>query len=579
MSNFTHLNAAIMKFLLHSVIWSILIAFSFQSAFADVPAKFQYQAVLRDSGGHPIESSDVDVNIVIKQGSPDGEQVFTETHHTKTNEMGLINLMVGSENNLNEIDWEDGSYFIEVIVDDTSMGTTQLLSVPYALHAGSADQITGDLEETDPIFNAAPASDIDADDILNWNEAFNWGNHAAEGYLTEESQTLSDVLQEGNDADAQQIINLGEPGGADHAATKGYVDAHWEDFAGSQPGEMKYWDGEEWQTVVPGEDEQQLTYCGGVPVWGPCPDYPELTTAQAENITENSAISGGNVTNDGGAEVTVYGVVWDTEEEPSIEDNLGYTEDGEGLGSFNSLLTNLDPETTYYVRAYATNVMGTAYGNEISFETLQDDDADEGTVVDIDGNVYSTVVIDGVEWMAENLRTTRYANSDSIEHITANSEWETTTGAYSYFDNDEGYAEPYGALYNWYAVNDERGLCPAGWRVPTDEEWTDLTDYLGGLAVSGGKLKATGNLDDGDGLWSPPNTGATNESGFTALPAGMRARLGWFWYLNDIASFWTATERNEEKAWGRRLTNLSQATIRTDYLKPIGYSIRCIKDD
>lgn len=153
----------------------------------------------------------------------------------------------------------------------------------------------------------------------------------------------------------------------------------------------------------------------------------------------------------------------------------------------------------------------------------KDDDNELTGVVDAGGNVYTTVIIGNQEWFTENLRTTKYNNGTPIPNITSNSEWgNLTTGAYAWYDNDEAtYKYAQGALYNWYAV-ETGNLCAAGWHVPTDAEWTTLTDYLGGASVAGGKLKATGTIEAETGLWHDPNTGATNETGFTALPGGGR---------------------------------------------------------
>lgn len=141
------------------------------------------------------------------------------------------------------------------------------------------------------------------------------------------------------------------------------------------------------------------------------------------------------------------------------------------------------------------------------------------TVKDIDGNQYQTVKIGSQVWMKENLKVTRYRNGDPIPRVTVNSEWvDLATGAYCACYNDEGTtAFTYGYLYNWYAVDDRRNLAPAGWHVPTDAEWQILMDYLGGEILAGGKLKETGTSH-----WASPNTGATNESGFTARPGGIR---------------------------------------------------------
>jgi uncharacterized protein (TIGR02145 family) len=149
---------------------------------------------------------------------------------------------------------------------------------------------------------------------------------------------------------------------------------------------------------------------------------------------------------------------------------------------------------------------------------------DSEIVKDIDGNVYTAITIGTQIWMGENLKTTRYNDKTEIPNVVSNVLWqELTSGAYSWYDHDEStYKKAYGGLYNWYAANSGK-LCPVGWRLPTPEDWTTLSDFLGGDEIAGGKLKETGTTH-----WSSPNTGATNETGFTGLPTGLRESDGTF---------------------------------------------------
>ncbi len=199
---------------------------------------------------------------------------------------------------------------------------------------------------------------------------------------------------------------------------------------------------------------------------------PMVTTTAITGITQTTALSGGTVTSDGNATVTAHGVCWNTSSNPTIANNK--TTDGTGVGSFTSSLTGLIENTFYYVRAYATNSAGTAYGNEISFTAQQ---ASSGTVTDIDGNVYHTVTIGTQVWMVENLKTSRYRNGDNIPQIPDATEWAgLNTGAWCLYNSD--YNGVYGKLYNWYVVNDPRGLCPSGWHVPTATDWTTFDDIF-----------------------------------------------------------------------------------------------------
>ncbi|MBU6331934.1 MAG: hypothetical protein KGQ80_05920, partial [Bacteroidetes bacterium] len=256
------------------------------------------------------------------------------------------------------------------------------------------------------------------------------------------------------------------------------------------------------------------------------PGLSNVSTTAASAITATAASTGGNVTSDGGAAVTARGVVYGTAQNPTTANST--TSDGTGTGAFNSTLTGLTASTLYYVRAYATNSAGTAYGNEVSFTTLSTFTCGFSTVSDVDNNTYATVQIGTQCWTQSNLKVTKYRNGDIIPTGLSNAQWgSTTSGAYAIFNNDPVNDALYGKLYNWYAVTDSRGLCPTGWHVPTDGEWTTLTTFLGGESVAGGAMKSTATQPTPGG-WNAPNTGATNSSGFTGLPGGYRASGGGF---------------------------------------------------
>ncbi|MGC1391586.1 MAG: fibrobacter succinogenes major paralogous domain-containing protein [Bacteroidales bacterium] len=292
---------------------------------------------------------------------------------------------------------------------------------------------------------------------------------------------------------------------------------------------------------------------------------PVLTTTAVIYITQTTATCGGNITSDGGAAVKARGVCWGTNQTPTIADNK--TTNSAGTGSFSSIITGLAANTTYYARAFATNSAGTAYGSVVSFTT-------PGAVTDIDGNVYNTVVINTQVWMVENLKTTRYRNGDPIQYISDSTQWNQylTTGAYCIYRNNASNANAYGNLYNWYAVNDNRYIAPSGWHVPTDGDWTALTSFLGG-DTEGGKLKEAGTIH-----WASPNTGATNETGFTALPGGYRDDLGFFDWITDYLYLWSSSEAEATVAWYRFMDNNSGYVIKDVFDKTYGFSVRCIKD-
>ena len=301
-----------------------------------------------------------------------------------------------------------------------------------------------------------------------------------------------------------------------------------------------------------------------------------LTTLPIGNITDIAATTGGNITNDGGTLITQRGVVWSTTPSPTTANNS--TTNGSGTGSFTSNLTSLTASTTYYVRAYATNSAGTAYGNEVSFTTTAGGGGivtNPGAGVNFNGYTYTSIVLgNGQEWMAENLRTTTYANGDPIPNVTDDTQWlNLTTGAWVHYNNDSQYENPYGKLYNWYTVADTRNVCPTGWHVPSDAEWTVLTDYLGGESVAGGKMKSTGTQ-----YWQSPNTDATNESGFSGLPGGNRNYGATFDTIGTRGFWWSSTEDGAYVAWYRYLDYGLGTAGRFNYSDGLGFSVRCLRD-
>ncbi|MFH1894133.1 MAG: FISUMP domain-containing protein, partial [Candidatus Zixiibacteriota bacterium] len=299
---------------------------------------------------------------------------------------------------------------------------------------------------------------------------------------------------------------------------------------------------------------------------------PVLTTTTVSAITQTTAQSGGTITSDGGAAVTARGVCWSTNATPTVADSK--TTDGSGTGSFTSAIAGLTAGTDYYVRAYATNSAGTGYGSAQPFTTT----ASSGTVTDIDGNVYQTVTIGTQVWMMENLKVIHYRNGDPIPHVTDGGTWVgLTTGAYCAYNNDENNVATYGRLYNWYAVGDSRNIAPAGWHVPSDAEWQTLVDYLGGNRVAGGKLKEAGTTH-----WLSPNTGANNESGFSALPGGSRLDGGLsFLGMGVVAHFWSSTLGGLGGIVYHRTLGFGYSEIYHSFgshHKLFGFSVRCVRD-
>jgi uncharacterized protein (TIGR02145 family) len=197
------------------------------------------------------------------------------------------------------------------------------------------------------------------------------------------------------------------------------------------------------------------------------------------------------------------------------------------------------------------------------------------TITDIDGNVYNTIKIGNQWWMVENLKTSHYRDGTAIIEVKDNASWDdagqSKKSAWSYYDNDAKNNSIYGKLYNWFAVIDPRGLCPAGWHLPTVDEFKLLEEYLGGRKAAGGKMKA-------QTLWNLPNAGADNTSGFTALPAGFRYDDGDFHGLHNIGYFWTSTEVDDNVVETAFLDKFNSDAFNYTSSKRKGLAVRCIAD-
>ncbi len=411
----------------------LLLVIFFSGLFAQAPVMFNYQAMLRDDAGQPIVSEEITLHIAILAGDPEGEMVFEEVHHTGTNEMGLVNIAVGSVEELGDVSWGDDAYFMSVTVDGSLMGVSQLLSVPYAMHAlQSADSFSGDYEDLE------------------------------------------------NKPDLDAFVFVEEV----------------------QPGDMLYYGGEEWKRIPVGDEGQVLQIVQGTPQWADIADHA-------------------------------------------------------------------------------------------------------GSVTDIDGNVYATIIVDGVEWMAENLRTTRYVDGTHIPSGLDSDDWSSTTsGAFTVYDPDNvddidtqgEMVDLYGKLYNWYAVDDERNLCPEGWHVPTADQWDALSDHLIDTYDDvyafnvGNALKSCrqvgsplgGECDtDEHPRWDAHDTEyGIDLVGFSAFAAGSRNFLGNYFNLANFAFFWTSSENPPEgNVTYRRLVRDSGEVQDISTSENAGFSVRCVKVD
>ena len=298
------------------------------------------------------------------------------------------------------------------------------------------------------------------------------------------------------------------------------------------------------------------------------PTVPSLIASFAFEITDTSAKVGGVVTDDGGASVTERGVCYNTSSNPTITDNS--IQSGSGTGTFDCTLTGLDQLTQYFYKAYAINSVGVGYSEPGS--VYIPGPCPGMPTINYYGQVYNTAQIGNQCWLKENLNTTKYRDGSAIPNVTEHDEWKyLTTGAYCNHNNDTNISLTYGRLYNWYTVV-TRYLCPSGWHVPGSPEWKALTDYLGGEYVAGGKLREIGTTH-----WHIPNTGATNESGFTALPGSYRSPHGAFGPIGGSGGWWSRTMSGDPQAMVQGVYNNTNWASYHIQDKKSGWSVRCLR--
>jgi len=264
-------------------------------------------------------------------------------------------------------------------------------------------------------------------------------------------------------------------------------------------------------------------------------------------------------------EIMSKGVCWNSKPDPRLNGKMNIIKTDSSVFIWD--LNNLHPDSLYFLRVYAITQNDTIYSDNKIFFTHR-----ENAVKDIDGNFYNTVNIGDQEWLAEDLKTSRLNDGSAIVFAN-NTNWiGSVIPMYSYYGNDSvNYSFPRGKLYNWYAVNTNR-LCPAGWHIPSNDEWKELEATLGGSSVAGGKLKTPGTM-----LWHYPNINATNESGFSAFPAGFRKSNG-DWFFADYFTYWWSTGFTDSFPTSWYVYHATGNLYNQSIAKEYGYCVRCIRD-
>jgi uncharacterized protein (TIGR02145 family) len=294
---------------------------------------------------------------------------------------------------------------------------------------------------------------------------------------------------------------------------------------------------------------------------------PDVYTFTVQNIKIRSAVTEVDVSGNSVVYTLRKGICYGTNPDPTLENSL--IREMPGAGWYYNTLKGLTPATTYYLRGFATTIAGTGYGKVLRFTTYKD------SVADIDGRYYYTTTLGNREWLGSNLCVTRYNNGDPVgttppSFVSIETEVEPK---YQWSNlGDEGRVDDYGRYYTWYAVNDSRKLCPAGWHIPSDQEWTDLITWYGGELKAGDPMKYISILWD---IYHLPSYG---DSGFNAVGSGYRKPDGTFLELRKSATFWSSASLSGTEAYSRRIEGLTPVVTRTASNKSSGFSVRFIRN-
>jgi uncharacterized protein (TIGR02145 family) len=605
---------------------------------AQAPQGFNYQATVRNSSGDLIVNTNVYFKFNVMQGSQTSLPVFTEIHYVPTDDLGQVNLVIGqgtaTTGAFSELDWSLGSYYLGIELNTgngyVAMGTTQLLSVPYALYAENS----GNSTPTTPNLEAVLAENNSANNqqIKDLQDPTDAQDAVTKAYVDTEVlnnvQNIEQVLTQGNDANGLQLKGIADPTDAQDAVTKNYADNIISSFGYQQWSNNQVWNDN--TTISPEPNSFWFINAENTTITlPPISNQGDVIKiyymgAGINNTTETSNQWEGFYTNiDAQSNGVIIGYFGITE---PYNEGFHYASNEiipfklvSGLNTFIQIgdywmLGEAVPLPPYYVDndndGYNENqgdcddanaqVNPGASEIEDGIDNDCDGDIDEGfdasgTVTDIDGNTYDYLTYGDQVWTVENAEMVTYRDGTEIPQVTDPTQWSNlTTGAWSYYNNDP--TKP--RLYNWYAVmgihdtdpnTPNKEFAPEGWHVPSDAEWTTLENYLiangynyDGTTTENKIAKAmastTGWISSTEPGVPGNNQSLNNSSGFNAFPEGFRNNVGSFYYEGNDAFFWSSTEFNTNSAWFRDLYYGVSFLSRSNNFKQYGFSVRFVRD-
>lgn len=578
--------------------------------FAQVPEKMSYQAIVRDNGGMLVKTHTVGMKISILQGSETGTVVYVETHSKTTNDNGLITLEIGGGTPVTGtfagIDWSSGKYFLKTEADPdggtnyTISGTNQILSVPYALYAVRGLQDVSTQSQIDALKKQMQ----DLSDFSYSQSVPSTNGLVAYYPFSGNANDWSGIGYNGTVNGATLVPDrFNKLNSAYHFDTGQNITTPFAGVLGNADRSISFW-----AKIVPPETGGGVISYGG---WFGAGFTPALIPDNLAHIDISDATVSyqASKVNDGLWHHYVY--IFSAPYGLSL-DGIRIYQDGKLLTlilySYNydlyPVITSNDTPFSMGGGSYSLDDIR-FYDRVLANGEIQQLYHEGGytppvAITDVDGNTYSTVKIGTQVWMAENLKTTKYSDGTAIPLVTATDEWKNLSSpGYCWYDNDQAtYGSTYGALYNWFAVsptaNGGKNVCPTGWHVPTDGEWTVMENYLiaNGFNYDG---TTTGNklakaLAAASGWTASSIAGAVgntdypgkrNTSGFSALPGGNRYDIAMFEDFNgvsDYVNWWTTSEYDWNKAWNHYLI-YNEITVGTyNNRKALGFSVRCLKD-